>query len=98
VAEADKLDAQAADMMTFKVGSGTAAVGAENSQTRMLREALKDVNGRLEFMDPKDPEYKTLMEQSKKLSQRVVERALKEAGEGGNVSSGPVDKTNPLLK
>jgi hypothetical protein len=83
VAEADKLDAQAADMMTFKVGSGTAAVGAENSQTRMLREALKDVNGRLELMDPKDPEYKTLMEQSKKLSQRVVERALKEAGEGG---------------
>lgn len=64
-------------------GGGSAGVGAENSQTRMLREALKDVNGRLEFMDPKDPEYKILSEQSKRLSQRVVDRALKEAGEGG---------------
>jgi hypothetical protein len=83
-AAADKLDAQAADMMAFKSGSGTAAVGAENSQTRMLREALKDVNSRLEFMDPKDPEYKTLSDQSRALSKRVVDRALKDAGDGGN--------------
>jgi hypothetical protein len=82
-AEADKLDAQAADMVAFKSGSGTAAVGAENSQTRMLREALKDVNSRLEFMDPKDPEYKTLSDQSRVLSKRVVDRALKDAGESG---------------
>jgi hypothetical protein len=87
-AAADKLDAQAADMIAFKSGSGTAAVGAENSQTRMLREALKDVNSRLEFMDPKDPEYKALSDQSKTLSKRVVDRALKDAGESGGKNEG----------
>jgi len=78
-------------------GGGTAGVGADNAETRRLREAMKDIDARLEFMDANNPEYKTLQATRDKLSKRVVERAIGEAG-GGGAPSGVIDKSNPLLK
>jgi hypothetical protein len=86
-AEADRLDAQAADMATFKGGTGTASVGADNAQTRKLRDAVKDIDSRLEFLDPKSPEFVTLQGQRDRLSKMIIERAIGEAGAtptGGN--------------
>jgi hypothetical protein len=86
-AEADRLDAQAADMATFKGGAGTASVGADNAQTRKLRDAVKDIDSRLEFLDPKSPEFVTLQGQRDRLSKMIIERAIGEAGAtpaGGN--------------
>jgi hypothetical protein len=79
-AEADRLDAQAADMATFKGGAGTASVGADNAQTRKLRDAVKDIDSRLEFLDPKSPEFVTLQGQRDRLSKMIIERAIGEAG------------------
>jgi len=61
-------------------GGGTAGVGADNAETRRLREAMKDIDARLEFMDANNPEYKTLQATRDKLSKRVVERAIGETG------------------
>jgi hypothetical protein len=79
-AEADRLEAQAADMATFKGGAGTASVGADNAQTRKLRDAVKDIDSRLEFLDPKSPEFVTLQGQRDRLSKMIIERAIGEAG------------------
>jgi hypothetical protein len=82
-AEADRLEAQAADMAAFKGGAGTAGVGADNAQTRKLRDAVKDIDSRLEFMDPKSSEFVTLQAQRDRLSKMIIERAIGEAGAGG---------------
>ena len=75
--------------------------GLENAQTRMLREARKDIDDRLEQLQmegkEKTPEYVQLSQQRKRLSDMIVGRVLKEAGVAGD-SSGGVDKSNPLLK
>lgn len=75
--------------------------GLENAQTRMLREARKDIDDRLEQLQMegkgKTPEYVQLSQQRKRLSDMIVGRVLKEAGVAGD-SSGGVDKSNPLLK
>jgi hypothetical protein len=98
--EADKLAAQAADMLAFKGGGGggNATVGAENAQTRKLRDAVKDIDSRLETMDPRSPEIKTLQAQRDRLSKMIVDRAMGEAGAGSGAPSGEVDKKNPLLQ
>jgi hypothetical protein len=90
-AEADRLDAQAADMATFKGGAGTASVGADNAQTRKLRDAVKDIDSRLEFMDPKSPEFVTLQGQRDRLSKLIIERAIGEAG-AGDAGGKPITK------
>jgi hypothetical protein len=75
--------------------------GLENAQTRMLREARKDIDDRLEQLTmegkQKTPEYAQLSQQRKRLSDMIVGRVLKEAGVAGDPSGG-VDKSNPLLK
>jgi hypothetical protein len=81
---AAELMAQAADLEAVSGrGSGTAGVGADNAQTRKLRDAVKDIDSRLEFMDPKSPEYVTLQAQRDRLSKMIIERAIGEAGAGG---------------
>jgi hypothetical protein len=83
-AGAARLEAQANSMLASRglggAGSGTASVGADNAQTRKLRDAVKDIDSRLEFMDIKSPEYKTLQAQRERLSKLIVERAIGEAG------------------
>jgi hypothetical protein len=63
-------------------GGGPAGVGAENAQTRKLRDAVKDIDGRLETMTGKEPDYLSLKAQRDKLSKTIVERAIGEAGGG----------------
>jgi len=78
---AAELMAQAADLeASVGRGSGTAGVGADNAQTRKLRDAVKDIDSRLELMDPKSPEFVTLQAQRDRLSKMIVERAIGEAG------------------
>jgi hypothetical protein len=85
-AEADRLEAQAADMMTFKGGSGA---GDENAATRSLRTALEAVNKRLELIGSDDPDYLTLKKQQKDISDQLVGRAL---GSSASQSSKPITK------
>jgi hypothetical protein len=85
-AEADRLEAQAADMMTFKGGSGA---GDENAATRSIRTALEAVNKRLELMGSDEPDYLTLKKQQKDLSDQLVGRAL---GSSASQSSKPITK------
>jgi hypothetical protein len=85
VAEADRLDAQAADMAAYGGGSGA---GEENAETRSLRTALEAVNKRLELMGSDDPDYPTLKKQQKDISDQLVNRVL-----GGPSSQG--GKTPP---
>jgi hypothetical protein len=77
VAEAD---AYLERIAKIKGGAGTAGVGADNAQTRKLRDAVKDIDSRLEFMDPKAPEFKTLQAQRDRLSKLIIDRAIGEAG------------------
>ena len=72
----------------IKGGAGTAGVGADNAQTRKLRDAVKDIDSRLEFMDPKSPEFKTLQAQRDRLSKLIIERAIGEA-DAGNAGGAP---------
>jgi len=77
VAEAD---AYLERIAKIKGGAGTAGVGADNAQTRKLRDAVKDIDSRLEFMDPKSPEFGALQAQRDRLSKLIIERAIGEAG------------------
>jgi hypothetical protein len=86
VAEADRLDAQAADMAAYGGGSGA---GEENAATRSLRTALEAVNSRLELMSSDDPDYITLKKQQKDISDQLVGRAL---GSSASQSSKPITK------
>jgi hypothetical protein len=80
-------------------GGSTAGVGADNAQTRKLRDAVKDIDARLETMSSKEPEYLTLKAQRDRLSKLIIDRAIGEAGvPGADAKSGVVDKSNPLLK
>lgn len=88
VTAAAELNARADDMMAAKGGSGTAGVGADNAQTRKLRDAVKDIDSRLEFMDVKSPDYKTLQAQRERLSKLIVERAIGEADAGPTATGG----------
>jgi hypothetical protein len=78
--EAANLRKRADARLTSTGGAGTAGVGADNAQTRKLRDAVKDIDSRLEFMDPKAPEFKTLQAQRDRLSKLIIERAIGEAG------------------
>jgi hypothetical protein len=78
--EAANLRKRADARLTSTGGTGTAGVGADNAQTRKLRDAVKDIDSRLEFMDPKAPEFKTLQAQRDRLSKLIIERAIGEAG------------------
>jgi hypothetical protein len=87
VAEADRLDAQAADMAAYGGGSGA---GEENAATRSLRTALEAVNKRLELMGSDDPDYPTLRKQQKDISDQLVNRALgSPASQGGKTPPPP---------
>jgi hypothetical protein len=80
---AAELNAQAEDLARFSPGGGgggNATVGADNAQTRKLRDAVKDIDSRLEFLDPKSPEFVTLQGQRDRLSKMIIERAIGEAG------------------
>jgi hypothetical protein len=85
----------------IKGGAGTAGVGADNAQTRKLRDAVKDIDSRLEFMDPKAPEFKTLQAQRDRLSKLIIDRAIGEAGAepAGGAPAGAIDalRKNPGL-
>jgi hypothetical protein len=81
--KADALRRRAEARLTAGGGTGTAGVGADNAQTRKLRDAVKDIDSRLEFMDPKSPEFVTLQGQRDRLSKMIIERAIGEAGAGG---------------
>jgi hypothetical protein len=92
-AEADKLDAQAADMMAFKGSSGTAGVGMARNAIMERRQEMKDLdtivkNESGQFSD----------EEVKFAARRISELVRANAKESGNVSSGEIDKSNPLLK
>lgn len=91
MAEAAELTARATDLEAAASrggGSGTAGVGADNAQTRKLRDAVKDIDSRLEFIDIKSPEYKTLQAQRERLSKLIVERAIGEADAGAAPAGG----------
>lgn len=81
---AAKFEAIASDMLASRglggAGSGTAAVGADNAQTRKLRDAVKEIDSRLESLDPKTPEAKKLQLDRDRLSKLIVQRAIGEAG------------------
>lgn len=98
---AAELNARADDMLTAKGGAGTASVGADNAQTRKLRDAVKDIDSRLETMDPKSSEFVTLQGQRDRLSKMIVERAIGEAGAAptGGAPSAAVEalRKNPGL-
>jgi hypothetical protein len=81
-------DAYLERISKIKGGAGTAGVGADNAQTRKLRDAVKDIDSRLEFMDPKSPEFKTLQVQRDRLSKLIIERAIGEA-DAGNAGGAP---------
>jgi hypothetical protein len=91
-AEADKLAAQAADMLAFKGSSGTAGVGMGRNAIMERRQTMTELEKIIkdEGMMYSDAEKKQAADQYKRL-------ALMNATEGG-ASSGEVDKTNPLLK
>jgi hypothetical protein len=78
--KADALRRRADARLTAGGGTGTAGVGADNAQTRKLRDAVKDIDSRLELMDPKSPEFVALQAQRDRLSKMIVERAIGEAG------------------
>jgi hypothetical protein len=94
-------DAYLERMSKIKGGSGTAGVGADNAQTRKLRDAVKDIDSRLEFMDPKAPEFGTLQAQRDRLSKLIIERAIGEAGAAptGGAPAAAIDalRKNPGL-
>ena len=91
-AAAAEMNARADDMLAAKGGTGTANVGADNAQTRKLRDAVKDIDSRLETMDPKSAESKVLQSQRDRLSKLIVERAIGEAGGGTGAGGGNAPK------
>ena len=84
--QADRLMAQAADIMEYKGGSGA---GEENAATRSLRTALEAVNKRLELIGSDDPDYLALKKQQKDISDQLVNRAL---GNPASQSGKPITK------
>ena len=87
IKQADRLMAQAADIMEYKGGSGA---GEENAATRSLRTALEAVNKRLELIGSDDPDYATLKQQQKNISDQLVNRALgNPASQGGKTPPPP---------
>ena len=92
-AEADKLDAQAADMMAFKSGSGTAGVGMARNAIMERRQEMKDLDTVV-----KNESGQFSEEEVKFAARRIAELVRANAKDSGNVSSGPVDTENPLLK
>ena len=86
IKQADRLMAQAADIMEYKGGSGA---GEENAATRSLRTALEAVNKRLELIGSDDPDYATLKQQQKNISDQLVNRAL---GNPASQSGKPITK------
>jgi hypothetical protein len=93
IKQADRLMAQAADIMEYKGGSGTAGVGAVRnaiSERRLemagLEKIMKD-----EAMIYSDEEKREAAKEYRRL-------ALLNSKESGGSPAGEVDKTNPLLK
>jgi hypothetical protein len=83
---AKELMAQATDLeMAVGRGAGAAGGGAglENAETRKLRDAAKDIDAELEFLDPKSPRYAELMRLRQDISKRIVNRAIGDTGAGG---------------
>jgi hypothetical protein len=82
-AEADKLDAQAADMMAFKGSSGTAGVGMARNAIMERRQEMKDLdtivkNESGQFSD----------EEVKFAARRISELVRANAKEGGGKNEG----------
>ena len=93
IPEADRLEAQAADMMTFKGGSGTAGVGMARNAIMERRQEMKDLDTVV-----KNESGQFSEEEVKFAARRIAELVRANAKDSGNVSSGPVDTENPLLK
>jgi hypothetical protein len=92
VAQADRLDAQAADMATI-AGSGTAGVGAVRnaiSERRLEMAALEKIM--------KDEAMVYSEEEKMEAAKEYRRLALLNSKESGGSPAGEVDKTNPLLK
>ena len=92
VAQADRLDAQAADMATI-AGSGAAGVGAVRnaiSERRLEMAALEKIM--------KDEAMVYSEEEKMEAAKEYRRLALLNSKESGGSPAGEVDKTNPLLK
>jgi hypothetical protein len=98
---AKELMAQATDLeMAVGRGAGVAGGGAglENAETRKLRDAAKDIDAELEFLDPKSPRYAELMRLRQDISKRIVNRAIGDTGGGTGGVPLPPDASAKNLK
>lgn len=92
VAQADRLDAQAADMATI-AGSGTAGVGAARNA---ISERRLEMAGLEKIMKDEAMVYSD--EEKREAAKEYRRLALLNSKESGGSPAGEVDKTNPLLK
>jgi hypothetical protein len=92
VAQADRLDAQAADMATI-AGSGTAGVGAVRNA---ISERRLEMVGLEKIMKDEAGLYSE--EEKMEAAKEYRRLALLNSKESGGSPAGEVDKTNPLLK
>jgi hypothetical protein len=93
VAEADRLDAQAADMAAYSGGSGTAGVGAARNA---ISERRLEMAGLEKIMKDEAMVYSD--EEKKEAAKEYRRLALLNSKESGGSPSGEIDKSNPLLK
>jgi hypothetical protein len=93
VAEADRLDAQAADMAAYSGGSGAAGVGAARNA---ISERRLEMAGLEKIMKDEAMVYSD--EEKKEAAKEYRRLALLNSKESGGSPSGEIDKSNPLLK
>ena len=92
IAKADRLDAQASDMLAFS-GSGTAGVGAVRNA---ISERRLEMAGLEKIMKDEAMVYSD--EEKREAAKEYRRLALLNSKESGGSPAGEVDKTNPLLK
>jgi hypothetical protein len=92
MAQADRLDSQATDMLAFG-GSGNAGVGATRNA---ISERRLEMVGLEKIMKDESGSYSE--EERKEAAKEYRRLALLNSKESGGAPSGEVDKTNPLLK
>jgi hypothetical protein len=92
IAKADRLDAQASDMLAFSV-SGTAGVGAVRNA---ISERRLEMVGLEKIMKDEAGLYSE--EEKMEAAKEYRRLALLNSKESGGSPAGEVDKTNPLLK
>ena len=92
MAQADRLDSQATDMLAFG-GSGNAGVGATRNA---ISERRLEMAGLEKIMKDESGSYSE--EERKEAAKEYRRLALLNSKESGGAPTGEVDKTNPLLK